>query len=80
MAGRKNILHEGVRNYSCHRHGHYSDKYPKQAGVIITQVGVTLTKRSAVIKNTWVLLDKCATNSVSNNTALVTDIVVCKQH
>ena len=39
-----------------------------------------MTQRSARIKNTWVLLDTCATNIVSNNTALVTDIVACKQH
>ena len=43
-------------------------------------MGVALTHRSAGIKNTWVLLDTCATNSVSKNTALVTDIVACKQN
>ena len=43
-------------------------------------MGVALTQYSAGIKNTWVLLDMCATNSVSNNTALVTDIDACKQH
>ena len=48
--------------------------------MILTQVGVSRTQCSAGIKNTWVLLDTCETNSVSNNTVLVTDIVVCKQH
>ena len=38
-----------------------------------------MTQRSAGIKDTWVILDTCATNSVSNNTALVKDIVSCKQ-
>ena len=39
-----------------------------------------MKKCSAEIKDTWVLLDTCATNSISNNTALVKDIVACKQH
>ena len=39
-----------------------------------------MIQRSAGIKDTWVLLDTCDTNSVSNNTALVKDIVACKQH
>ena len=39
-----------------------------------------MTQSSTGIKDTWVLLDTCATNSVSNNTALVKDIVACKQH
>ena len=51
-----------------------------QTGAILTQVGVSMTQRSAGIKDTWVLLDTCATNSVSNNTDLVKDIVACKQH
>ena len=43
-------------------------------------MGVSLVQSSADIKNTWVLLDTCATNSVSNNTTLVTDIVACKKY
>ena len=39
-----------------------------------------MKKCSAEIKDTWVLLDTCATNSVLNNTALMKDIVACKQH
>ena len=80
VAGRNEILHGGVRCYSCQRHGNYSDQCPNQTDAILTQVGVALTQHIARIKNTWVLLDTCATNSVSNNTALVTDIVACKQH
>ena len=72
VAGRNKILHGGIRCYSCQRYGHYSDQCPNQTGVIITRVGVALAQRSARIKNTWVLLDTCATNSVSNNTDLVT--------
>ena len=80
MAGRNDILHGGLRYYSCQIHGHYSDQFPNQTGDILTQVVVALTQRSAGIKNTWVLLDTCATNSVSNNTTLVTDIVACKKY
>ena len=80
VAGCNNIMHGGVRCYSCQRHGHYSDQCQNQAGVILTQIGVKLKQRSTRIKNMWVLLDTCATNSVSNNTALVTDIVAFKQH
>ena len=39
-----------------------------------------MPQRSAGIKDTWVLLDTCAINSVSNNTSLVKDIVARKQH
>ena len=39
-----------------------------------------MTQRIAGIKDTWVLLDTFATNSVSNNMALAKDIVECKQH
>ena len=39
-----------------------------------------MTQRSAGIKDIWVLLDTCATNSVSNNTSLVKYIVAFKQH
>ena len=73
-------MHGGVRCYSCQRFGHYSDQCPNQTGAILTQLGVALIQGSARIKNTLVLLDMCATNSVSNNTALMTDIVTCKQH
>ena len=62
------------------RYRNYSDQCTNHTGVILTQVGVSRTQCSAGIKNTWVLLDTCETNSVSNNTVLVTDIVVCKQH
>ena len=64
----------------CQKFGHYLDQCPNQTGTILTQVGVSMTQRSAGIKDTWVLLDTCATNSVSNNTALVKDVVACKQH
>ena len=80
MAGCNELLHGVVRCYSCQRHGYYSDQCPNQTNTILTQVGVALTQRSSGIKNTWVLLGTCATNSVSNNTAPVTDIVACKQH
>ena len=66
VAGRNDILHGGVRCYSCQRHRHYSDQCPNQMGVILTQVGVALTQRSAGIKNTRLLLDTCATNNLIN--------------
>ena len=79
VAGRNEILHGGLRCYSCQRYGHYSDQCPNQTGAILTHMGVALTQRIAGIKNTWALLEMCATNSVSNNTDLVTNIVACKQ-
>ena len=39
-----------------------------------------MTQRSAGIKDTWVLLGMCATNSISNKRALVKYIVACKQN
>ena len=75
VAGSNEILHGGVRCYSCQKFGHYSDQCPNQTGAIITQVGVSMTQRRPGIKDTWVLLDTCATNSVSNNMTLVKDIV-----
>ena len=35
---------------------------------------------AAAIKHTCVLLDTCYTNSVSNNTDLVKQIITCKNH
>ena len=79
VAGRNDIFHRGVRCYSCQRHGNYSYQCPNQTGAILTQVGVALIQISAGIKNTWVLLYTCATNSISNNASLVTDVISCKK-
>ena len=79
VAGRNEILHGGLRCYSCQIYGHYSDQCPNQTDAILTQVGVALAQRSATIKKTWVLLDMCATNSLSNNKRLVPDITECKK-
>ena len=71
VPGRNKILHKEIRCYSCQRNGHYSDQCPNQTGTNLTQVVVILTNICEAIKNTWVLLDTCSTNSVSNSTKLV---------
>ena len=44
----------------------------------MAQVVVILTQHCADIKHTWVLIDTCSTNSVSNNTGLVKEIRMIK--
>ena len=39
-----------------------------------------ITQRFATIKHTWVILDTCYTNSVSNNTILAKEIITYKSH
>ena len=71
VPGRNEILHKEIRCYSWQRNGHLLDQCPNQIGTNLAQLGVIPTQRCEEIKHTWVLLDKCSTISVSNNTDLV---------
>ena len=43
-------------------------------------MGVLLIQIREAIKHTWLILDLCSTNSVSNSTGLVKKIATCKNH
>jgi len=46
----------------------------------LAKVGVILLQQDCGIKKTWILLDTCFTNSVSNNREMVGDIQKCDPH
>ena len=75
--GRNGETHETVRCYGCRGMGHFAGQCPRQNGVNLAQIGVMLAQKHNEIKNSWVLLDTCSTNSVSNDTSMVTNIVNC---
>ena len=78
VPGRNEILQKEIVCYSCQRNRHDSGQYSNQTGTNLAQVVVILTKSCAFINHTWVLLQTCSTNSVSNNTDLVKEIRTCK--
>ena len=80
VPGHNEILHDEIRYYSFQQNSHYLDQCPNQTGTNLAHVGVILTHRCVDIKDTWVLLDTCSTNSVSNNMDLVREIITCKNY
>ena len=70
VPGHNEILTEEIRCYSCQKNGHYSDQCPNQTGTNLEQMGLIPTQRCADIEHTWILLEACSKNSVSNNTDL----------
>ena len=69
MPGKDGQLYRHTESYACHRYGNFSDqcrdKKPKAINLAV--VGVMLMKTGNMIKKTWIILDTCYTESVTNN-------------
>ena len=80
VLGCNDILHKEIIFYSCNQNGHCLDQCTNHTGTNLAHVGVIITQHCAANKYTWVILDTCSTNIVSNNTDLVKEIRTCKNH
>ena len=74
VPGKHDITHKGVKCYAKKTCGQYADQYPLHTGTNLEQVVITLSQGRQVIKYTWLLLDKCSSNFVSNNPKMMKNI------
>ena len=51
-----------------------SDTFPGKTGIIFSHTGIMFSQGKHGIKNTWILLDICSSNIVSNNTIMVKNV------
>ena len=75
-------LYKHSECYACHSYGKFSNQLPdKQAKVInLGMIVVMMMQNSDVIKKTWILLDTCYTDRVTNNLDFVEDVNICAKH
>ena len=76
VPGKDGNLYSNTECYTCRSYGHFFDQYPDKEtkAIHIAMIGVILMQNGNAINKTWILLDTCSTDSVTNNLDYVEDV------
>ena len=67
VPGRNGLVHNYINCYTCQTLGYYDNQFRGQTGTNFSQTGIMSSQGQHVIEKTWLFLNTCLSNSVSNH-------------
>ena len=74
MPGKNGVVHDDIKCYAYQTLGHYAYQCTRQTGTKFAQTVIMFSQGQNGIKNTFLLLYTCLSNSVSNNPIMVKNV------
>ena len=68
------VIHDEIKCYACQTLVNYTNQCPGQTGTDFYQTGIMFSQGKHKIKYTWLFLDTCSSNRVSNNPRMVKNV------
>ena len=78
MPVKNGVICDKIKGYAYQTLGHYADQCPGQKVTKFSQTGIVFSQGKHRIRNTWLFLDTCSSNSVPNNPRTVKNMEKCK--